>query len=37
MAAVQNGWLDEKAVMMESLTCVQVPTLSLLTSPRPLR
>jgi len=23
MAAVQNGWLDEKAVMMESLTCMK--------------
>jgi len=21
MAAIQNGWLDEKAVMMESLIC----------------
>jgi len=23
MAAIQNGWLDEKAVMMESLTCIK--------------
>jgi porphobilinogen synthase len=23
MAAIQNGWLDEKAVMMESLTCMK--------------
>jgi porphobilinogen synthase len=23
MAAVQNGWLDEKAVVMESLTCIK--------------
>ncbi len=23
MAAVQNGWLDEEAVMMESLTCIR--------------
>ena len=23
MAAIQNGWLDEQAVMMESLTCIK--------------
>jgi porphobilinogen synthase len=23
MAAAQNGWLDERAVVMESLTCIK--------------